>query len=177
MQDETSETDAGRLRAVNRVAGRVRKQYLPTVGGGADPRRGVHRDAHVARVGQGGTPGVESDSDPYVQVVRPNLQEDFALNGERGIKGCRRLFEDREQLVGSDVYLPAARLADGATKQTADIGNQPGVPIAQVPYETGRVLDVGEQERYKACRQRSHLAHTSLGLAADADVPQLPRDE
>ncbi len=104
----------------------------------------MHRDADISRVGQGGTPGVEADSDPYAHVVRPNPRQSLALNCERGIESCRRLLEDREQLVGSRVHLSAARLADGTTKQTADIGEQPWVPVAKTRYETGRVLDVGE---------------------------------
>src|SRR5260370_3506737 len=58
MQAETFEADAGGLRAVNGVAGRARKQYLPTVGCEADPSRGVNGDAHISCVGQSRTPGV-----------------------------------------------------------------------------------------------------------------------
>ena len=94
MQAQISETDAGGLRGADRVAGRVRKQYLPAVGGKADPSRGVHSDPYVSRVGQGGMPGVKPDSDPYVQVVRPNHRGNLALNRECGTQRCRGLFED-----------------------------------------------------------------------------------
>src|SRR5207302_8654656 len=142
MQAQISETDAGGLRGADRVAGRVRKQDLPAVGGRADPSRGVHSDPYVSGIGQRGTPGVESDSDLYGQVARPFRRGNLALNGKRGTQRCRGLFVDREQLVGSAVDLPAAGLPDGAAKQTSDVGQHSGVSIAEMPDETGRVLDV-----------------------------------
>src|SRR5260370_35516542 len=100
MHAQIAEADVGRGRVNNGVASRTRKQYLPAVGGGADPSRRVHRDAHVTRIGQGGTPGVDSDSDPYLHVVRPNLLEHSALNAQRGIEGSRRLLEAAQHPVG-----------------------------------------------------------------------------
>src|SRR5438445_11361318 len=82
MQAQISETDAGRLRGADRVAGRVRKQYLPAVGGRADPSRGVHSDPYVSRVGPPGRPGVTPHTDPYAQVVRPNHRATLALKRE-----------------------------------------------------------------------------------------------
>src|SRR5438445_12013257 len=70
MQAQISETDAGGLRGADRVAGRVRKQDLPAVGGRADPSSGVHSDPYVSRAGPGGIPAVKSDCEPYVQLGR-----------------------------------------------------------------------------------------------------------
>src|SRR5712691_2054429 len=177
MQAEISEADTGGLRAVNRVAGRARKHYLPTVGCEADPSRSVNGDAHVSCVGQSGTAGVQADPDPYPQVVRPDRHENLALNDKRGVQSRRRLLEDREQLVGASVDLTTTRLADGATEQPADIGPDPGASIAKVTYEARRVLDVGEQEGHEAGWQRAHLARASLGLPTDADILELAGDE
>src|SRR5258706_7334029 len=144
MQAEISEADAGGLMAVTRVAGCARKHNLPAMGREADPSRDVNRDAHVSRVGQGGTPCVQADPDPHPQVVRPDRDENLALNRKRGIESRRSLFEYREHLVGTGVDLAATRLADRATEKPTDISQQPRVAIAKVPDETGRVLDVGE---------------------------------
>src|SRR5713101_9027256 len=70
----------------------------------------LNRDAHVSRVGQCGTSGVQANPDSHPQVVWPDRHENFALNHKRGIESRRRLFEYREQLVGADVDLAAARL-------------------------------------------------------------------
>src|SRR6267143_4776903 len=120
MQAESSEASAG-MSGVNRVAGRARKHYLPTVGREADPSCSVNGDAHVSCVGQSGTSGVQADPDPYPQAVRPNCHENFALNDKRGVQSRRRLLEDREQLVGAGVDLAATRFSNGATKQLTDI--------------------------------------------------------
>src|SRR5207245_7404443 len=146
MQAKIAESEAGGLRGADRVAGRVRKHDLPAVGGRADPSRGVHSDPYVSRVGQGGMPSVKPDSDPYVQVVRPNPRGNLALNRERGTQRCRGLFEDGEHLVGSGVDLPAARLQDGAAEQAADIGQQPRVPGAGAADEAGRALDGRDEQ-------------------------------
>src|SRR5258708_38699877 len=117
----------------------------------------MNGDAQVSSVGKSGTSGVQADPDPYGQVVRPDRHENFALNDKRGVQSRGRLLEDREQLIGAGVDLAAARLADGATKQPADVGQQPGVSIPKMPYQTGRVLDVREQEGHIARRERAHL--------------------
>src|SRR5260370_24524153 len=152
MQAKISEADPGVLMAVTSVEGGARKHYVPPVGREADPSRNMNGDAHVSRVGQCWTSGVQADPDSYPHVVWPDSHENFALNRKRGIQGRRRLLEDREQLVRAGVDLAATRLADPATEQPADIGQQPGVAIAKVPHQTGRVLDVGEQEGDEACR-------------------------
>src|SRR5713226_9057780 len=105
MQAEIPEANAGDLRAFNRVAGRAREHYLPTVGCEADPSRSVNGDAHISCVAQSGTPGVQADPDPDPQVVRPDRPENFALNGKRGVQSGGRLLEDREQLVAAGVDL------------------------------------------------------------------------
>src|SRR5437879_7555795 len=177
MQAQSSEADAGGPMAVNRIAGCTRKHDPPTRGSEPELSRNMNVDADVPRVGQCGTSGVQADPDSHPQVVWPDRHENFALNHKRGIESRRRLLEDCEQLVGTGVDLPAAELADGATEQRPDIGQQTGVAIAKVPYETGRVLDIGEQEGDEACRQGAHFARPCLRLPTDAYVLQLPGDE
>jgi hypothetical protein len=86
MRAEISKADAGGLRPVNRVAGRTRKHYLPTVGCIADASHRVNGDAHVSCVRQRGTSGVQADPDSYPQVVWPDRSENLALNNKRGIQ-------------------------------------------------------------------------------------------
>ena len=76
----------------------------------------------------------------------PASPADAPLDPQRRIDGPRGSCEDGEHLVGTHVHLFATRALDGATEQAADSVQQVGVFVAQAAKQSGRVLDVGQEQ-------------------------------
>ena len=75
------------------------------------------------------------------------------LDGERRLDRSGRLLEDREQLVRPRVHLAAAGAANSGPDEPADVGQDPGVAIAQPLHQLGRSLDIGQEQGDVAMRQ------------------------
>src|SRR5207249_9128072 len=71
MRAERPERDAVRNRAPDSHLRLSRRQDLAAVSYQADPRRRVHREADVTRVGQGGLAAVEPRPDATLEILRP----------------------------------------------------------------------------------------------------------
>src|SRR5260370_27188686 len=133
--------------------------------GKADPRGRVDRQAHVSRVGQGRTPGVQADPNANRNSVRPGSSPDLALDGQRGVETGACLLEDCEHLVTPGLDFAATGGSNRRPEQASSIGEEPPIFVAKPAYETRRVLDIAEEKRHDSGRQRTPLARACLDLA------------
>src|SRR6202521_5085632 len=130
----------------------------------ADPGRGVDGPADVARIGQGWSAGVQADPNLDRKAIRPGPSANLALDRERRLEAGHGPLEDGEHLISAGLDLAATALADRRPQEASHIGEEAVIPVAKASNETGRVLDVGEQEGHDAGRQRARLRGASLDL-------------
>ena len=155
MLAEVSQARAGRHRAADERAGRLRREDLAAVGGRHDSRRPMDVDAHVDAGGQLSLAGVDADADLDVGASRPRLRGDRPLNADRGLDGVSGGPEDREERVTLGADLGAAA-GTGDPDELVVPREQRAVVGPELLDEPRRALDVGEQEGGGPGRQLGH---------------------
>ena len=117
---------------------------------------------------------MQTDPDPHVLLCRPGVRRESALDlqcGGRGRAGC---VEDAEELVAPTVDLATPRPLDRATLQFAHLGEDGGVAGVEAFGQTGRVLEVAEEEgeRHVFIARLARRPERSSGSSARTSVPR-----
>ena len=113
------------------------------------------------------TPGAQANGATRRPVVIP----DGPLDGHGRLDRRGRMLEDGEELIGPGVNLVAAGAPHRAADEAARIGQQRCVAVAEALHQSGRVLDVGQQERHRAGGQ------DALALPAELAVHEADRHD
>ena len=132
------------------VTRRLRDEDLPAVSGGRDTSRSVHVDPDIALVGDEWLAGVQ----PHPHTNGTALELVTCLG--RGRKRFRRRREGDEERITLGVDLDAAVTLEGVAQHAPMLGEQVRVTVAVLLQKPRRALDVREEERDRAVRQRRH---------------------
>ena len=157
MEAQVSETDRG-LRIAQELRRRGRDEHLASMGGPTDPCCPMDSDPHVALVAGDGVGGVKAHPHLEPTVVRPRVSRELSLR----LDGCPRRIvgtaERDEEGVPLRVDLAAARIGRRPADDPAMILERTAIALAaELPKQTRRALDVGEQERDRSARALGHL--------------------
>ena len=142
------------------VPSRLRDQDLAAVAGGGDAGRTVDVDPDVALLGHKRLAGVQSHPHPNGTAL------EFVARVCRSRKCVRRLPEGDEECVALRVDLDAPVPREGSAEYATMLGKQAGIAGAVLLQQPRRALDVREEERDRALRQRSHRVGASGGGGA-----------
>ena len=146
VQAEVAHIGAGK------VCRRLRQKHLPAVPGGGDPRRPVHVEPHVSLVGPERLARMQAHPHTHWAARERALR----LGSRRHCIGRTRKCD--EEGVALRVDLDPLVPPPGVSQRTAVLGKHRRIPVAQLPEQPGRSLDVGEEERHGPGRESgSHL--------------------
>ena len=121
---------------------------------GGDASRPVHIEPDVALIDQEWFPRVQSDPHPHRAVSERELR---VLGRRHRIGGTRKRHEEAVPLrVDFDPVVPPP----GLSQRAAVLAKHFRVPVAQLPEQPRRTLDVGEQEGHRPGRELS--SHPSI---------------
>ena len=147
VQAEVAHIGAGK------VCRRLRQKNLPAVPGGGDPRRPVHVEPHVSLVGPERLARMQAH--PHTHWAA--RQRALRVGSRRHCIGRPR--KCNEEGVALRVDLDPLVQPPGVSQRTAVLGKHRRIPVAQLPEQPGRSLDVGEEERHGPGRESGlHLA-------------------
>ena len=141
VEAEIAHIDAGKVR------GRLRQEHLPAVAGGRDPRRPVHVEPHVPPIGPERLACVQSHPHPHRAARKRELR---VRGGRHGIGRTRK---GDEESVALRVDLDALVPPPGLPQRPAVLGKHVRIPVAQLPEEPRRPLDIREEERHRPGRE------------------------
>jgi hypothetical protein len=124
---------------------------------GHDPSRAVHTEAVVALGEDLGLGCVNAHPDPDCRFRRPLVIRNRALRcdscADRGVGAPER----EQAAVALHADLLAGSCRDRFPEQPPLIGEDLSVPVVQLPDETRRAFDVGEEKRDPSgWKSRSH---------------------
>src|SRR6266540_6418310 len=117
MRAQAPEADAGRPGPTHSLAGRGREQNLAAVGHRADAGDGVNGEPDVPGIREGGTSGMNADTDLDLDLVGPSPRPRRPCDRQSGLERLRRPIEDREEFVRASIDLSAAHPTHGKTDQ------------------------------------------------------------
>src|SRR5581483_8825014 len=102
--------------------------------------------------------------DAHVRAAGPLVTRQRPLRRDRGVDGVSRTPERDEERVALAVELAAAARRPGLPEQALVVGDHLAVPVAELAEESGRSLDVAEEEG--ECLGRALVqAHVTRSLA------------
>jgi len=136
--------------AVKRVVRGRRQQDLSSVSGRADASGRVHRDTHVAGLGQRRAAAVDADANADVRARRPLPLSERSLYRDRRIEGMGGASEHGEELIATCIYLMATGALDAPANDRSHLPKHCGVAVAEMPDEMRGPFDIREQERHGA---------------------------
>jgi len=102
-----------------------------------DPRGSVHREPDITAVGKRGTPAVQPDSQPHVNVLRPPAGTHRPLDRQRRLKRPGGEGKDGEDVVSARGRLATPGMPHRVPHPTSDIGEQRPVLIAETAKQLG----------------------------------------
>ena len=149
---ERLEPDSGREIA-ELVAGGRTDEDLATMACAAHPRRDMHWEAHIARIGERRAAAVEPNPDADATPTGPGHRIHRLLNLDGGIEGVPGPGVGREELVGAGIDLVAAVGADRPSDQVPHSLEQRGIEVPELSDQPGRRFDVGEEQSDHPGRQ------------------------
>ena len=158
------------LLVLDHALGRLRDEDLASVAGCADACGTVDRKARVTAVGRRRLTGV--DADPHLQfaLVRPGMARECQLGLDRSEHGLVCAFERVEERVALRVDLVPSVTGEGRAYQSLVVRQRLRVPVAQLPDEPCRALDVREHEGDRAAREVRHRDRKPDTLARCARI-------
>ena len=137
----------------------------------------MDRQTDVRPVGQGGVTAMDADPDLDRALAGPRLVPHPALDHDRGVERRRRGGEHAQELVGVDLDLVSAGLADLLADDSSDVGQHGAVVVAQLGQEGGRGLDIGHQEGDRAGGEGRRALCPRVRLAPRPLLAELALDE
>ena len=84
------------------------------------------------------------------------MPRERALGSDRRVRRSGRRREHDEEGVPLRAYLDTTTCIDGFPDQTSVRVQELRKPIARLPEQPSRALDVGEQERHRPCGRVRH---------------------
>ena len=161
---EAPESDPSRHRARHRGLRFPGDDDLPAVGDRAHARHGVDRQTDVPGVGQRRAAAVDAGAHPDVDIVRPDPFPQGALDVDCGLDRRGGMLEDREVLVPVGVDLVSAAPTHRVADDAPDVVQQGCVALAQTCEQEGGTLDIGQEERDHAGRERREVGRPVAAL-------------
>jgi len=137
-------------------SGGVGEENLAAVPGPRDTRSAMDVDARIPLLVDHRRAAVESHANTDLAALRPVLRDERLLGfGRCGDRGTG-VHEYREELVAVDVDLQPAVARDGLAQEPPLLGEQLRVLLSGLMHKPRGALDVGEEERNGARRERAH---------------------
>jgi hypothetical protein len=135
---------------------RLREENLPAVAGAHDARGAVHVGAHIPLVRDDRLTGV--DADPHAHISVGECLLGVSRCGQR----VGRARERDEKRVPLGVDFDPAVLHEGVAQQPSVLREDVRVALAELVQETGRALDVREEQRDRPARKCPHAGIIAL---------------
>ena len=142
--------------------------------GCADPRRLVHADADVQLLTDLRLARVQPHPDEELHTVGPRVGCEVALRIHRSRDRVLRAPERDEEGVSLRVDLVAAMRRERLAQDSLVLLEHVPVLAADPLQERGRPLDIGEEERDGAARERGHIPKRALARATTPRAPSSP---
>jgi hypothetical protein len=136
----------------------LRRDHLTAVCRRRDARRPVNVDPDVVAVGDDRLARVQAHADAQGLAVRPRMTRQRALSLLGRRERAVRVGEGDEEAVPLRVALAAVVSLEGGTQQPAVVAENLRVPLSEGVQQTGRALDVSEQESDAARGELPHHA-------------------
>jgi len=131
----------------------------------------VDVDADVVVLRNQRLSGVNAHPDAEIGFLRPRMRCERMLGGLGGADGVFCVAERDEETIALCIDLSTAVVPEHLAEEPPVISQDIGVTVAELVQETGRTLDVREEEGHPSRRQFSH------GPRDQHRTPTLPRLE
>ena len=161
---ELPEGDPGRQLVAERGERRAGDDGLASARHAADAVHGVHRDADVARIGQGRASRVDANPDVDRRTLRPGVIGEGAVNGRRRDERPGRPLEDREILVRAGVHLLPPGTPHDRAQVAPELGEERRIGIPELVEQARRIDDVRHQEGDRPAWERARPGYPQLAL-------------